>query len=95
MRDTKETTINYVEEDGELHVYSNIRRHINVMRKLMDTNADITIVRECSDGGVFFKMPSSFFRLPRPRRQMSEEAVSSARDRMSEMRKKRSGERIV
>lgn len=88
MMDTRETTINLLEEDGEIHLYSNIRRHVNAMKKMMENNPEIHIVRECADGGVFFQMPASFFRLPRPKRQMSEDAVAAARGRMLEMRKK-------
>ena len=54
MMDTRETTINLLEEDGEIHLYSNIRRHVNAMKKMMENNPEIHIVRECADGGVFF-----------------------------------------
>ena len=62
------------------------QRFINKIRKLAETNANVTIDAENEDGSVLAHLPLNFLRISAPR-QMSEEQKAEASERLKSVRK--------
>lgn len=83
--DLKETAINYIAGDSEITVYTAERRYINTVKRLIESKPDqIRIVRENPDGSIIAKMPTEWFRFPKPKRTISDEMKAAAAERMRE-----------
>ena len=62
------------------------QRFINKVRRLAETNADVTIEAENEDGSILAHIPVSFIKISAPR-QMSEEQKAEAAERLKSARK--------
>ncbi len=92
VRETFETTVEFLNDEDRIRVFTNVRRHVNAMTNLCAEHPDdARIVRTTDTGGIFVECPAAWFRLPYPPRVMSEESRAAAAERCRKMRERISG----
>ena len=82
----RENVIEWYTGNDTITVTLTQQRFINKVRKLAETNANVTIDAENEDGSVLAHIPLNFLRISAPR-QMSEEQKAEASERLKLMRK--------
>lgn len=82
----RENVIEWYTGNDTVTVTLTQQRFINKVRKLAETNANVTIEAENEDGSILAHLPVSFIKISAPR-QMSEEQKVEAAERLKSVRK--------
>ena len=81
MEDFRENCIEWVNGQKNVTVTLSQNKYINKVKKLAESNSDVKIVRENSDGSILAHLPLKFIKISAPR-QMTEEQREQARERL-------------
>lgn len=83
-----ETTINYLQEDKTMTVFTSQRKWLNKLTKYAnDPNSGVKITYENADGSKNFEVPVSWLKISPPRKcNMTEEQRLKAAERLRKVR---------
>lgn len=86
-----ETTINYLQEDKTMTVFTAQRKWLNKLTKYADDpNSGVKIIYENDDGSKIFEVPINWLKISPPRKSnMTEEQKLKAAERLKKARDKR------
>ena len=86
-----ETTINYLQEDKTMTVFTAQRKWLNKLTKYADDpNSGVKIIYENADGSKIFEVPTSWLKIhPPAKRILTEEQRLKAIERLKKARDKR------
>ena len=84
----RETTINYLQGDETMTVFSSQKKWVNKLTKAsLDNNSGVRVTHVNTDGSKQFEVPVSWLKISPPRR-ISEEQKQAAAERMKKLTKK-------
>lgn len=86
-----ETTINYLQENKTMTVFTSQRKWLNKLTKYAnEPNSQVTIKHENADGSKIFEVPTSWLKIAPPvKRTLTEEQRLKATERLKKARDKR------
>lgn len=86
-----ETTINYLQEDKMMTVFTAQRKWLNKLTKYAnEPNSQVTIKHENADGSKIFEVPTSWLKIhPPAKRALTEEQRLKAAERLKKARDNR------
>ena len=86
-----ETTINYLQENKTMTVFTSRRKWLNKLTKYAnEPNSQVTIMHENADGSKIFEVPIHWLKISPPRKSnMTEEQKLKAAERLKKARDKR------
>ena len=85
-----ETTINYLQEDKTMTIFTAQRKWLNKLTKYADDpNSGVKIIYENDDGSKIFEVPIHWLKISPPRKSnMTEEQKLKAAERLKKVRNK-------